>query len=358
MILAAKAIQAMREYLPSVLMRASALLHHMGDFYHSLVRMVEGGLLQLQILLRDFERRRPSCGIASPKAGPATSRRKRPLLVHYHIFKNAGTSFEWALEQALGTRFCKYDLTASNQILSSADIIRFVKRRPETEAVSSHQATLPVPKIRGREVMSSILIRDPIARIRSLYAFERRQEVPTPGALKAKELDFKSFVEWRLSTAPETLCNYQMHFCSRIKGARHKEELDEALLGKAIANLDQIDIVGTVERYSEWLALAQSILSTAFPNILLSATRQNVTVARRESTEAAILDDLVNDLGQTLADYLLENNKFDMRLHQVVDAILTRKLAENGVAVALIKAYADACECLSQKSVGGSRVEF
>jgi hypothetical protein len=355
-ILAANAIQVMREYLPSVLMRASALLHHMGHFYHSLVRMVEGGLLQLQILLRDFERR-PSCGIASPKAGSATSRRKRPLLIHYHIFKNAGTSFEWALKRALGRRFCTYDPTAPNQLLSSADIIRFVKRRPETEAVSSHQATLPTPKIRGREVVSSILIRDPIARIRSLYSFERRQEASTPGALKAKELDFKGFVEWRLSTAPAMLCNYQMHFCSRIKGARHKGGLDEALLRKAIANLDQIDIVGTVERYSEWLALAQSILSTAFPNILLSVTRQNVTVARRETTEAAILDDLVNDLGETLADYLLENNKFDMRLHQIADAILTRKLAENGVAVTLIKAYVDARERIPRKTAGDLGLE-
>jgi hypothetical protein len=351
-ILGANVIEAMREYLPSLLIRASALVHHMGHFYHSLVRMVEGGLLQLQILPRDFKRQ-ASRRISSRKARSMTSRRTRPLLVHYHIFKNAGTSFEWALKRALGTRFCKYDLTAPNQILSSADIIRFVKGRPETEAISSHQASFPAPKIRGREVVTSILIRDPIARIRSMYAFERQQAASTPGALKAKKLDFKGFVEWRLSTAPATLCNYQMHFCSRTKGT----QLDEVHLRKAIANLDQIDIVGTVERYSEWLALAQSILSKAFPNILLSATRQNVTGAGRETTEAAILDDLVNDLGQTLAEYLLERNKLDMCLHQVADALLTRKLAENGVAVALTKAYAEARERLPRKTAGDLGVE-
>jgi hypothetical protein len=55
---------------------------------------------------------------------------------------------------------------------------------------------------------------------------------------------------------------------------------------------------------------------------------------------------LVNELGQTLAEHLLEGNKLDMCLHQVADALLTRKLAENGGAVALIKAYAEARERL------------
>jgi hypothetical protein len=32
----------MREYLPPLLMRASALVHHMGHFYHSLIDIVEG----------------------------------------------------------------------------------------------------------------------------------------------------------------------------------------------------------------------------------------------------------------------------------------------------------------------------
>jgi hypothetical protein len=334
----------MHHHLPSLFLHGARIGRHFGQFYHGVANIIEAGLLRLQISPRDFKRRALR-RIPSRKACSRTSRRTRPLLVHYHIFKNAGTSFEWTLKQALGRRFCTYDLTAPNQILSSVDIIRYVKRRPETEALSSHQASFPAPIIRGREVVTSILIRDPIARIRSIYAFERQQEVSTPGALKAKELDFKGYVEWRLSTAPAMLCNYQVHFCSRTKGSQPKG-LDEAHLRKAIANLDRVDIVGTVERYGEWLTLAQLILCKPFPNILLSATRQNVTGTAGETTEAGILDDLVNELGQTLAEHLLEGNKLDMCLHQVADALLTRKLAENGGAVALIKAYAEARERL------------
>src|SRR2546421_347714 len=73
------------------------------------------------------------------------------------------------------------------------------------------------PKIRGYTVISSILIRDPVARIRSIYAFERQQATVSPGAQKAKELDFKGYVEWRLSNSPVMFCNSQVHFCSRTK---------------------------------------------------------------------------------------------------------------------------------------------
>jgi len=37
----------------------------------------------------------------------------------------------------------------------------------------------------------------------------------------------------------------------------------------------------------------------------------------------------------------LQKNKMDMRLHQVADAILTRKLAEQAVAVALNETYSE-----------------
>jgi hypothetical protein len=345
----------MRENL-SLLMRVNTLVRHIGYFYQSLIRMLEGGLLQLQIVPPAF-RRRASRRSPLREGSSTTSQGTRPLLVHYHIFKNAGTSFEWSLKQALGRRFCIYDLAAPNQILSSAEIIRYVQCRPETEVVSSHQATFPVPKISGRQVLTSVLIRDPIARIRSIYAFERQQQASTPGALKAKELDFRGYVEWRLATAPAMLCNYQVYFCSRTTGTRNKKSLDETDLRKAIANLDQIDIVGTVERYGEWLTLAQSILCKAFPGILLSATRQNVTNTERENTAAAILDDLVNDLDQTLAEHILEGNKLDMCLHQVADALLTRRLAEENVGIALINAYAEARERLSRKTAGDPGVE-
>lgn len=56
-------------------------------------------------------------------------------------------------------------------------------------------------------------------------------------------------------------------------------------------------------------------------------------------SEAEILDHLVGDLGSDLAQQLLEQNELDMRLHQVADSLLSRRLAERSVSIKLRDAY-------------------
>ncbi len=312
------------------------LPRHAVEFFRYTKGVFDVGLMRLQAASRRLR---------SEKS--ATSRRA-PLLIHYHIFKNAGSSFEWTLEQAFGKNFRRYDGAGAGEVLSSVDIADYVKQARDAKVICSHQATLPPPKIRGRDVITSILLRDPIARIRSIYAFERRQDARSPGALKAKELDFKGYVEWRLASAPTMLCNGQVHFCSRTKWTSRRNMGNEALLRKAIENIDQVDLVGTVARYNEWLALTQVVLPRKFPGISLMVTRRNVTDINNEAvTEKSILDALIRDLGQPLADHLVHANELDMSLHQIADALLTRRLAEYGVDVSLRNAYADARKQLS-----------
>ena len=84
-------------------------------------------------------------------------------------------------------------------------------------------------------------------------------------------------------------------------------------------------------------------LVPAIPDILLVVTRQNVTdITGETQTEKTILERLVRDLGPALADHLVRANELDMSLHQIADALLTRRLAEHGVDVTLRNAYADA----------------
>jgi hypothetical protein len=312
-------------------------------FYDHAARLIEVGFMRLQ----RSDKKSPA-GPASKKE-KAARWRKSPLLIHYHIFKNAGSSFEWTLEESLGKQLRRYDGAVAGAVVPPKDIVRYAARETETKAISSHQALLPAPRIRGREVITSILIRDPIARIRSIYAFERRQHATSPGALRAKELNFKDYVAWRLSATPAMLCNYQVHFCARTQTS-DRAVTNEAQLQRAIENLDRIDIVGTVERYDEWLALAQSVLSHAFPEIALRASRRNVTALNQPPTNATILDDLIQELGHAVAEKLLQCNELDMCLHQVADALLTRRLAERGIKVTLREAYASVQQDWLQKS--------
>ncbi|MBA3609467.1 MAG: hypothetical protein H0W43_13345 [Chthoniobacterales bacterium] len=268
----------------------------------------------------------------NPRAGGAA-----PLLIHYHIFKNAGTSFEWALERTYGDRFRCYDSPHPGGIVSSRELARLARAEPHLVAISSHQAVPPAPRIFGRKVLTSILIRDPISRIGSIYAFERGQKVETPGALKAKELDFKSYVQWRLANSPAIFCNYQVHFCSGRKllfGDCSQRDLEAAII-----RLDAIDIVGTVKRYAEWLALAEVLLGENAEGLTLERAHRNRSDSKSSESESEIHARLVRDLGSALTAELLRRNELDMCLYQVADALLTRRLAERSVLIELRNAY-------------------
>ena len=327
-------------HLPLLLSRAAIYGRHAVDFYQSTLKVALVNLRLIAPLLRRGGHKSLS-EQAEGRASGKKWRQRSPLLIHYHIFKNAGTSFEWALAQALGDGYRAFDSPSAQGFISARDLVDFSFQHPEVTAISSHQAAPPAPRIFGRDVFTSILIRDPIARIRSIYAFERWQKTTNPGALKAKEYTFKEYVEWRLETSPTLFCNFQVFFCSRA--AKEARPPGPAELEIAIANLDSISVVGTVARFDAWLALAQKTLASVFPGISLPVGHRNIMTERRRH-ETAIMEDLVKDLGETTAQHLLKNNELDMCLHQVADALLTRRLAERGVDLALLRAYAGLLE--------------
>jgi hypothetical protein len=332
----------MRHHIPHLVSQIGSSGRYFLSYFHTVTR-------SLMLALSRFESPREALRVAlqdSKASGGAgwrqigsLARRSRPLLIHYHIFKNAGTSFEWALEQALGCGLHRYDKPDAGDFVSGSDIVRYVGAHPDAQAIVSHQAAPPAPRIRGRQVLTSILIRDPIARIRSIYAFERLQRSDSRGSKKARELDFKGYVQWRLANTPPVLTNGQVHFCCRDGGKIHSPAT-QSDLKKAIAVLDDVDIVGTVERYEEWLRLAESILTDNFEPIVLPSVRHNRTGDMSLQSESEILDQLVCELGADLARQLLEQNELDMRLHQVADSLLSRRLAERSLSVRLRDAYA------------------
>ena len=228
----------LHQQLPNLIPKIAPVVRHVTALVHQTADMLGAASIRLQALVSNRAKQK-----SNQRRSTGFSRRRHPLLIHYHIFKNAGSSFQWALEQALGRGYRSFDSSSPRGFVSRCDLIEFSKRYPGVCAISSHQAAPPAPRIRGREVLTSILIRDPIARVRSIYAFERSQQALTRGAIKAKELTFKEYVEWRLKTSPTMFCNYQVHFCTR-SAANRVAAPDRAKLDEAIRHLDAISLVG------------------------------------------------------------------------------------------------------------------
>jgi hypothetical protein len=102
----------------------------------------------------------------------------RLIILHYHIFRNAGSTIEDILDHCFGERFAMLDTPAGEGLISNPDLVRFLDARPNLCAFSSHQIRHPLPEAPGYLFFDICFLRDPIDRIRSIYTYFRKRPNP------------------------------------------------------------------------------------------------------------------------------------------------------------------------------------
>ncbi len=257
---------------------------------------------------------------------------KRTVIIHHHIFKNAGTSFNYGLKAFFGDAYLEYD-PPNSQVTTQEMLREFILSHPQAQVVSGHHICMPTPQETSFLAASSVLIRKPLFRIRSIYEFERKQQAETEGAIQAKKLDFKDYVVWRLENSPGVFCNYQTLYCSRTDNRNPKYLATEADLAIAIQNLQSCPIVGTVERYAETLVLAEYELAKWYDGIVLKSAHLNTT-SKKPVTDKSLREKLVEELSEAVVSQLEELNQLDEKLYEVADGLLSDWFADRTMAKA------------------------
>lgn len=250
---------------------------------------------------------------------------KRKILVHHHIFKNAGTSLDYALEKCFGKSFFEFDLP-DNKLVTKDVLHQFIVDHPTASAISSHHVCMVVPENEEYQIISLIMLRRPLARVRSIYNFVRQQNFQAIEFIKAKELSFKEYVLWQLEYTPLMISNYQTHYCSRINDYSPDYLVTEQDLEIAISNLEKCAVVGTVENYDNTLSLAKIALSEFYSNdIILESTHLNSSL-RVEKSDFDLHTSLVEELGEDIVNQLKSMNQLDEALYKVADNMLKANL--------------------------------
>lgn len=299
----------------------------------------------------------------------------RTVIVHCHIFKNAGSSFDWALKRFFGDAFLDHrDDKAMKE--GAAYLGPLLESHPELRAFSSHRVILPLPQVSGTELIPAFFLRHPIERVWSVYQFERMQKSDTPGARMAKELDFREYVAWRLQgSVPGVIRNFQTRYCAGLLGGK-KKVLDTGDLESAKATLEATPLVGLVERFDESMVVFEHGLASRFPGLDLSYIRQNArprSGAHRTGLKGwlkrmlqqpsrhnvnAIAQKVLDKLGKDLANQLNEDNTLDRELYSWAGQLLTHRLAEIRSSHEALKEFRRRCRCLhhiSQADKGSHR---
>ncbi len=250
--------------------------------------------------------------------------KRRAIIVHNHIFKNAGSSIDWALGRNFGEGFIDHrdDL---NMRRGAEYFGPFLQENGHIVAVSSHHLTLPLPAVDNTVLLSLMMFRHPIERVSSVYHYERKQvTASTPGAIHARELELDDYIVWRMRPdVGRTIRNF--HAARSLPPIKPRQAISESMVTDARNQLMTTPMLGLVEKFDESMVLFEEVLSTYHPTIDLSYTRQNVNQDTKQSSEdrIAAMRKVISDSTYQL---LMENNAVDMRLYEFCRGVFDERV--------------------------------
>lgn len=243
----------------------------------------------------------------------------RTVLVHYHVFKNAGTTIDGILENTFGRGWRPFEGAGSASKLSENDLLSFLRKNEDVKAVSSHHLIFSVPQDGSLRIFPILFIRHPIDRVRSIYEFERKQGIlngpVSKGAEHAARLSFSDYLNWRLDGS----VNGVVHNCQSAyvlgssRYARH--EMGRSDYDRAVEIMSRLPFVGIVERFDDSLLNLVKLLRGLSIHLVADYCAKNVNETREEDMLKR-LDRTRLELGDAVWARLLDRNKWDMALYE------------------------------------------
>lgn len=248
-----------------------------------------------------------------PRVTPRRAGASRKLLLHYHLFKNAGTSVDDILRRNFGARWMNTEFTEKPAPAHMADVTAVVAANPALYGLSSHTMMLPPPTLPDIDILPIIFIRHPLDRLRSAYEFEREQAAETFGARLAKQVDFAGYLRAHLSQPANRACrDFQT---ARFAMFLPPDQGDE--LSRAKEAAERLAFVGLVEAFQTSITLLQDKARGLFPDFRAFAVWRAATSARMTVLDGRLAA-MRETLGASLYDMVVEANRDDLALYELV----------------------------------------
>lgn len=214
----------------------------------------------------------------------------RTIILHYHLFKNAGTSLDQILKDNFGEAWVTREFPGQN---NTAQVEAWIRDTPDAVAFSSHTMMGPLPQVEGVRIVSVMLLRDPIERIKSAYRFERTQAAETFGAVLARHTDLEGYVKVRLSLPHDRQCrNFQTQRLAMLVPGPEPE------LERARTAIGRLSVVGLVADFTGMLERLAGEIAEPFPHFSWKDVHSNRS--RKDGVDAP--DDLDALLAEVNAD--------------------------------------------------------
>ncbi|MEJ8572068.1 sulfotransferase family 2 domain-containing protein [Microbaculum marinum] len=244
------------------------------------------------------------------------ARRRRKVVLHCHIFKNAGSSVDVVLKENFGARWTEKEFQTRPR-MSNADLTNgFLRTHDHYDAVSTHTGDWWFGHDdQDLTVLPILFLRHPLLRIRSAYSFERKQQADTLGARLAKEHDFPGYVRARLDRPND----FAFRDFQARRLAAFQSRITTDLWSTAMRALEALPFVGLVEDFEGSAKRLEAYLKPHFPDFRAYEAHRNVTDLSNASPQDKIAR-LAEELGEELFDKLLAANATDIEIYQLTEA--------------------------------------
>jgi len=250
---------------------------------------------------------------------------QRYVFLHYHIFKNSGTTVDWILEKNFPGGFESIHEPVDRGIVSNEEIMQFLVTHPRTVALSSHHFQLPFPTHEAIRFIEIAFLRHPLDQLQSMYYYYKRIENPSVvNSVKAQQLGIADWLRWMMDAEPYNVFNLQTAFFGTSGAWAYPP--GEAELERAKAVVRSVRFLGVVERFDESLVAAEHFLRVYFPDLDLSYLTFNARDNRPSDLQQR-LDQMREACGDELDEELDRVNDLDHELWRVANAELDRRLA-------------------------------
>jgi len=179
----------------------------------------------------------------------------RFVVVHYHIFKNGGSTVASILERQFGDGFATLHGPADSSTIDAAALAECITNNADISALSSHHLRYPKPEIRNTVVFDCCFLRDPLERLQSCYTYFRKIDSAYHLSRLARQLSPAAFLSQLIDESPHLVSNVQVTYLS--SGGVFTRPADQTDLDRASAVLREMALPGLLARFDESLVAAE-----------------------------------------------------------------------------------------------------
>jgi hypothetical protein len=248
---------------------------------------------------------------------------KKKIVVHYHIYKAAGSTIIDGLKHQFGPdnvmEVDKHPEYAKVRAYNIAFFEELAETHPSIFAYTAHRVIPNIHWSKTVDVYPITFVRHPLLRAMSVYRFERLREDDWPRKEIARKFDLAGWMNWCFESRQGIECrNVQTQLFSMADVGQFTVRLQSGVykgdMPALYERLDSMPTVGVVEMFDASLAIMNRLGTRYFPDFHIKNAQVNST--KVVDDWRAEVGDIEKSLPKDVLDRFYEQNADDLALFE------------------------------------------